>query len=55
MVGNKTGLVPAFMEFGPVIEGGDTCKALSMVPGLGTQYIMTVTIIINECQTPYPI
>lgn len=35
MVGNKIDLVLAFMEFGPVIEGGDVCKALSVVPGLG--------------------
>ena len=33
--GGKRDLVLAFMDFGPVIEGGGVCKALSMVPGLG--------------------
>lgn len=35
MVENKTDLVPAFVEFGPVIKGDDVCKALRMVPGFG--------------------
>ena len=35
MAGSKTDLVPAFMEFGPAIEGAAIFKAFNMVSGPG--------------------